>query len=175
VLARRPRTASQVGRAANAKGKTAERELLAMLRPLVERAYETMAKHGYNVGPPPRLQRNTLQADKGGADAIGLPWLALEIKNCEVQPLHKWWQQCVKQAEDMVLFSKYDSLDRVVPVLIYKRNSVPWRVRMRGQLPVDSGPNHVHAIIDTDLPTFLQWFERRCMYEAYRALPNYPQ
>lgn len=104
------------------KGKRGEQEVCKLLQPTVDAVYARMRREHptMGVGETPKLQRNALQADGGGYDIVGLPWLALEVKCCETFEFAKWWQQTVKQAGA-----------NKVPVLVYRRNGYPWRVRMR--------------------------------------------
>lgn len=106
------------GRMSRNKGKRGEREVIALLQPVVTKAYK---RKGYPESEIPRLQRNTMQSDGGGFDIHGLEWLALEVKYQETLCLPAWWRQTCRQA-------KVSS--RLTPVLAYRRSREPWRFRM---------------------------------------------
>ena len=95
------------------KGGRGEREIIALLQPIVDRVYRVAGKL------PPKLQRNSMQANGlGGCDVVGLDWLALEVKRCETLLLDQWWQQTISQAKQGAM-----------PVLCYRQSKQPWRVR----------------------------------------------
>lgn len=105
------------------KGKSAEREVIRLLQPVVNDAYVRLHVEqpalADMVGACPVLQRNTLQADDGGADLCGLAWMALEVKHQKTQAMNEWWRQCMRQAKP-----------GQTPVLWWKTNGKGWRVRM---------------------------------------------
>lgn len=131
------------------KGKRAEREIICLLQPIVNECFKMYGKKA------PFLQRNTLQSDTGGCDIAGLEWLALEVKHCEIFNLNAWWQQCVAQSEGHT--------EPKEPVLTYRRNNMPWRVRMRGV----AGRTEAHAfcLVDISLDAFLTYFRARLLHE----------
>ena len=106
------------------KGQRGEREVIKLIQPIVDRVCE-------EVGCIPiPLERNLIQAHKGGADLHGLDWLALEVKYQETENLTAWWRQCVEQAKE-----------HQTPILFYRRNFVrEWRVKMYGHLLIPDGP-----------------------------------
>lgn len=124
------------------KGKRAEREVVNMLQPVLDAAYRDAVN---DVAPI--LQRNTLQSDRGGYDIVGLDWLALEVKHHEtVTPslVDKWWLQCSEQAHGKV------------GVLFYRKNGVPFRIRLRAGIALDESRVAIHSgVIDVDEETFL--------------------
>lgn len=92
------------------KGASAERELANVLQLAVDAAL-----------PPSKaikIKRNLEQYQEGGDDLMGLPFLAIEVKRCEKLQIGSWWQQCLDQAKGRI------------PVLAYRQNNKPWRVRM---------------------------------------------
>lgn len=99
------------------KGKRAEREVVKLLQPVVDDAYQ---RKGYE---PPLLQRNLMQSHTGGYDIAGLEWLALEVKHHQKPQVKQWWEQTLGQASD-----------EQEPILIYKVTGGKWRVRMHAQL-----------------------------------------
>lgn len=134
------------GKSGQDKGKRGEREVIALLQPVVNEVYEA---HDMDA---PRLQRNTLQSDKGGQDIVGLDWLAPEVKWCEQLQVYQWWQQTLRQAGA-----------GKVPVLFYKRNKVDWKVRMYGRLGMPTCERLVPVTVD--LLDFLDWFRARLVQE----------
>lgn len=104
------------GKMSRNKGKRGEREIIALLQPVVSEVYTA---HGLE---PPVLKRNTMQSDGGGFDIHGLEWCALEVKRQETLCLPAWWRQTLRQAGPGTL-----------PVLAYRQSREPWRVRV----PVD--------------------------------------
>lgn len=95
------------------KGKQGEREVVKLLQPVVDEVYEEFGL------TPIRLERNLVQTRNGGYDVIGLDWLALEIKRQETLHVDKWWKQTLSQCGE-----------GQEPVLMYRRNRKPWRIRL---------------------------------------------
>jgi len=91
-----------------------------------------------------------------GQDITGLEWLSLEVKHRETLQVDKWWEQTTEQA-------KRRNGEGVTPVLIYKRNHVPWRVRMPGY--ASSEVQHP-CIVDISFEDFQYWFYHRAV-KAY--------
>lgn len=128
------------GRFSKSKGKRAEREAVKLLQPRVERLYASLGVSA------PQLERNLLQANKGGYDLLGLDWLAVEIKRQETVQLKTWWAQTVQQAAGTR-----------EAVLLYKTNRSPWRALVQNYLVV--GALHLPAVVELDETTFLDWFD----------------
>lgn len=128
------------------KGKKGEREVIAILQPVVNDIFELFATDA------PRLQRNQLQSDGGGSDIAGLAWMALEVKYQEGQSTNSWWHQCLKQA----------GKDKT-PILFFRRNNMPWRVRMLGMLGTPSAGLTVPVTVELD--AFLAWFRIKLTQE----------
>ncbi len=151
------RSKSQCGSHSRSKGQRGERAAIDWLQPICDQVLDTLcATHGlhHNVTAP-LLQRNTIQSDRGGFDVVGLPWLALEVKNYETDApaqIEGWWKQAYGQAGP----------DQV-PVLLYKRNHRPFRARMPGGWGRDfcwvSGP------VDIDADQFEEWFRKKLRAE----------
>ena len=104
------------------KGASAEREVIAIIQPVVDTACKFIGK------PAPKLQRNLEQTRSGGCDIVGLKWLAIEVKRQERLSITKWWDQAVSQA-----FT-------AEPVLIYRQSRQPWRVRCLVRLGAECVP-----------------------------------
>jgi hypothetical protein len=133
------------------KGKRGERGVIGLLLPVVIEVYEAAGME------PPELKRNTLQADRGGSDIAGLPWLAIEVKNQEANSLGAWWAQTVAQA-------KADQ----IPVLFYKRNNVAWRVKMFASL--GGAATGITVAVTVDVADFLRWFRVRLTQQLASAM-----
>lgn len=121
------------GKTSRNKGQRGEREVIAILQPIVNRVYAD-----YNIVAPV-LQRNLMQTMEGGCDIIGLDDFAIEVKRCETFCIPSWWRQTLKQ-------TKKDQ----IPVLFYRKNWSGWRVKHKtGDMIFDTGT----------LKIFLEWFE----------------
>lgn len=124
------------------KGKRGEREVVKLLQPIVDKVF---GDRGLEV---PVLYRNQNQSFQGGYDIDGIDWIALEVKFQETMQINKWWEQTVRQ-----------SSGGQVPVLIYRKTRMKWRVMMFGYL--DCGGVRVKAPVDIALESFLVYFETR--------------
>lgn len=137
---------SKRARSSRNKGKNGEREIIALLQPVVNEVYVAHEME------PPRLQRNLLQADLGGCDVHGLDWFAPEVKFHETSYAPAWWAQAVKQAGS-----------RRVPVLFYRRSRIDWQVRM--YVTLCQGCTVAATV---DVPAFLKWFRLALTVEVHR-------
>lgn len=131
------------------KGANAEREVITILQPIINKCYE---RFDGSLGDAPLLQRNALQSHTGGFDVVGLDWLALEVKRQETLNLTAWWRQTVKQSGKNRL-----------PVLIYRQSRRPWRVQM--PMHVAIGQGKFTCCADISIENFLDYFEQRLMSE----------
>jgi hypothetical protein len=107
---------SKRGRSSRRRGQVGEREFLKLLQSL-------LADRGLSL----TLQRNYDQTAVGGADCVGIPELAIEVKRHETLSIPGWWRQAINQA---------DKLGRI-PVLAYRQNRHPWTIL----LPASLAPN----------------------------------
>jgi hypothetical protein len=124
-----------------AKGKRAESEVRVILQSVVNRVCRDL---GIEAGDErrPLMQRNTLQSHAGGADIIGIDFMALEVKYCETFAIPAWWRQTLRQTKT-----------GQVPVLMYRRSRVPWTIML------DEGD----GVQTIDLPTFERWVAQRLL------------
>lgn len=129
-----------MGKMARDKGARGEREIIDILQPIVDTAYK-----GTNCAPPQLKRTSSMQADGGGCDVHGLPWLALEVKRCETLHVEAWWRQCLSQ-------TKPDQL----PALCYRQNHGQWRVHTWVQAAIGVVP--VPLTVDIAMPDFLTYF-----------------
>ena len=95
------------------KGKEGEREVRTMFK---------NALHGYM--DTDLIQRNHQQAERGGADLVGVPMLAVEIKRVKkinwAGGLDTWWAQACEQAEKV----------NREPCLVFRENFGKWFVML---------------------------------------------
>jgi len=124
------------------KGKSAEREVVNILKPIIAEEY---ARAGL---PPVDIKRNLSQTQNGGYDIEGIGWLALEVKRQESLNLNGWWKQAVEQTGE-----------NQTTVLIYRQNNKPWSVQMMGAFGTDSFD--IMARADISLNSFLHYFKYR--------------
>ncbi len=129
------------GKSSRDKGMRAERAIIGLLQPCVDRAYV-----GSRVAPAPTLERNLEQSRAGGCDIIGLPWIAIEVKHQETLKINTWWLQTVSQARK----------NNAIPCLIYKQNRVPYKVMIELEII-----KNVIVPVTLELIPFLQWFEAK--------------
>ncbi len=122
------------------KGKSGEREVVNLLKPVVNKVYEERGLE------PPVLFRDTNQSAKGGYDIGGIDWLALEVKRQEVLCINKWWEQTVRQAGP-----------GQIPVLFYRQSRKPWRVVTQGYLEARRGA--VGLRVELSSGEWLGWLE----------------
>ncbi len=141
------------------KGQRAEREVAKLLQPVVIAAWNELGR----VGTAPSLERNLMQAHKGGHDLLGLDWLALEVKHQEQFVIASWWRQTKEQADK----ARQQMLVEVEPVLFYRKNNVGWRVIMFGYLDVRDG-GRVRCPVNIDTEAFLVWFKLRLKKELLK-------
>lgn len=134
------------GKTSRNKGQRGEREVIKLLQPIVDKVCEEFGRETI------RLQRNLMQSDSGGYDISNCANFALEIKFQETFNLNNWWAQTIAQASAEQL-----------PVLIYRKSRVPWRVRTFGSL-VWKG-KATSSVVDIALEDFLVYFELMCREE----------
>lgn len=162
------------------KGMGGEYEVRDMLQAVVDEVYrEFNEKERLRLPdekPPklldiPVLKRNLEQTREGGSDIIGLDWAAIEVKRQETEKVEQWWRQTKAAAvlldeEGNVVPGEY----RKEPILIWRKNHMPWEARMLGYLAVagDTKNGRVRSSVDINLPAFLAYFKLR----VQMGLPN---
>lgn len=130
------------------KGKRAEREVIKLLTPVLEKVY---AEAG--IEDIPMLQRNTLQSDKGGYDIVGLDWLAIEVKHQESLAVNLWWKQTIDQAKT-----------GQQATLFYRKNNVKWQVVVMTFICTGDGYMPIRSTLKVE--DYLKYFERRLRWEV---------
>lgn len=120
------------GRKSRNKGATAEREVISLLQPIVDKAY-------LDQDHTPTLKRNLMQYLEGGSDIIGIDSLSIEVKRCERLSVNSWWRQTLSQTKP-----------NQIPVLFFRQSFKPWTIATI--LPGQKAVTHMA------LPRFLDWF-----------------
>jgi len=97
------------------------------------------------------VQRNQNQTAVGGCDLTNTFGIAIEVKRQEQLAINTWWEQTKKSAEK----------NNELPVLIFRQNNKPWRIRTYGFLHApgtNGGWTSVQAVVEIDEATFKSWF-----------------
>lgn len=128
------------------KGQRGEREVIALLQPVLDEVYASVGLES------PALARNLMQSHKGGCDLAGLDWLAIEVKYQEAGNMGSWWDQTKRQA----------GKDRE-GVLFYRKNHAKWKVKMFGFLV--AGGQRVRAPVVIEVEAFLAYLRIRLLKE----------
>jgi hypothetical protein len=137
------------------KGQNAERDVCKILQPIIDEVWAYC-----KVEKIPQLCRNLQQTQDGGHDLSGLDWISIEVKHhAQANPsqLREWWGQTLRQAGD--------SLE---PVLFYRSNGQPFRVRMMQWW--QAGPVSGKLLVDIELADFVKWFRWRVYHELIKCL-----
>jgi hypothetical protein len=136
------------------KGKSGEREVATMLNAIVVEVMTAMAYPAEAIAAATKtVQRNQNQTAVGGCDLTNVFGMAVEVKLQEQLAIPAWWRQTVAAAER----------NNELPVLIYRQNRKPWRVRTYAWLALPgSSPgawNRQQMIVaEFDVDTFKGWF-----------------
>jgi hypothetical protein len=126
------------------KGYRGEKEVLTLLEEIVKEEYNRAG-----MGAP------ELARSPNGRDIRGISWIGIEVKYRESMQMDQWWTQC-----------KVNTPAGAEPVLIWRANYQPWRVRMFGFL--DSKSARVRTPVDIGVEPFLIWFRERLKHELKR-------
>lgn len=134
-----------------AKGQTGEREVADMLNGAILRATGTWGD----------FKRNLQQTQDGGFDLFSelFPYFAFEVKRVENLThglLESFWQQALRQSTAVNTMTSRGRAS-YLPVLIYRRNRNPWRVRTYGTLCWEGAP----IVVDVTVDDFIAWFEHQ--------------
>lgn len=130
------------------KGASGEREIADTLNFLI---YRAMQRLGYPeaecLKAMSTVQRNQNQSAVGGNDLSNVLGLSIEVKRQETLAIPEWWRQCLKAAER----------NNEVPVLIYRQNRKPWKVRtyLWANLP---GGRQTQVVGEMEFENFKNWF-----------------
>jgi hypothetical protein len=148
----REESGDMAGRASRNKGAGGEREVIAILQPIVDRACDTCGHVKF------KLRRNYAQRYEAKLyDVEGLPWMALEVKRQEnISGIGGWWKQ-----------TKAATRVGQIPVLIYRQNNQKWKVRTRVPLRVTAN-RWVTATVTMEIDQWLVWLEQKIISEISR-------
>mgnify|MGYP006891894354 FL=1 len=127
------------------KGMRGEYEAAAILQTVKDEVAEKLGKLELST----RIVRNLEQTRSGGFDLTGTFNYAVEVKFQEQFALNDWWHQAVTQCPD-----------HMIPVLMYRKAGVKFRVRMFTYALV--GTRRVRVLSDMDLISFLTIFRLHC-------------
>ena len=127
------------------KGMRGEYEVAALLQNIKDEVAEAFGKLEFST----KVVRNLEQTRGGGFDLTGAFNYAVEVKFQEQFSLVDWWHQAVTQAPE-----------GMIPVLIYRKANVKFRVRLFTYAIV--GDRRVKVLSDIDIGSFLTIFRLHC-------------
>jgi hypothetical protein len=134
------------------KGAEGERQVYKMLNDIIVEVMAAMAFPAEDIEKAKTMvQRNQNQSAVGGNDLTNTFGMSIEVKRQEQLSVNTWWEQCKKAAEK----------NNELPVLMYRQNRKPWRIRTYTFLHVpskDGGWGSVQAVAEFDEATFKSWF-----------------
>jgi hypothetical protein len=150
--AHRKAQASHRGKHASAKGAQGERDVLNQFRDCMRAVEAELTERGLvfvarsDFATRKRLERGTSNRDIGN-----IPIISIEVKRNENLNIKAAWEQAVRQADNNLL-----------PVLVYRYNREPWRVRTWGALTHYDGSGAVvhYAVSEVSLVDFLAYFAK---------------
>lgn len=132
------------------KGANGEREIVDILNFEIYSALKELEFPEYECLKGMRtVQRNQNQSAVGGNDLSNCLGLSIEIKRQEDLSVGSWWAQCLAAAQR----------NNEMPVLMYKQNRKPWRIRTFGWVNLPDS-THLQAIVEFDIDTFKSWFRK---------------
>lgn len=135
------------------KGAEGEREVYRMLNTIIAGVMTDMDFPAEEIEKArTMIQRNQNQSAVGGNDLTNTFGMSIEIKRQEQLSVNTWWEQCKKAAEK----------NNDLPVLMFRQNHKPWRIRTYGFLHTPGttgGWSSVQAVCDFDVETFKTWFK----------------
>lgn len=140
------------GRASSRKGAQGERDVLNSFRDAMREVEAALVAEGVpfvarsDFATRKRLERGTSSRDIGN-----VPIISIEVKRNEKLNVNAAWEQAMRQADGGLL-----------PVLVYRYNREPWRVRTWGALTSYDGTGTVvsYAVSEVSLVDFLSYFAK---------------
>jgi hypothetical protein len=134
------------------KGAEGERQVIKILTPIIQDVMREMEFPEEKIAAATKMvQRNQNQSAVGGNDLSNTFGMSIEVKRQEQLSVGTWWAQCEAAA----------ARNNELPVLFYRQNNKPWRIRTLGFLhaPADKGGwTSVRAQVEFDEATFKRWF-----------------
>lgn len=143
---------SRRARSSSAKGANGERDVLNAFREAMRAVEAELEGIGLKVvarsefATRKRLERGTSSRDIGN-----IPIISIEVKRQEKLNLPKAWEQTLRQATGGLL-----------PVLVYRYNREPWRVRTYVGLTSADGTGRIvqYVVAEVTLVDFLPYFSK---------------
>ena len=134
------------------KGAEGERQVYKMLNQIIVEVMTGLAFPPDEIEKAKNMvQRNQNQTAVGGCDLTNTFGMAIEVKRQETLSIPEWWRQTTKSAEK----------NNEIPVLMFRQNNKPWRIRTYGFLHApgsNGGWSSVQAVVEIDEATFKTWF-----------------
>jgi hypothetical protein len=136
------------------KGAEGEREVARLLNSILVEVMTAMAFPADQIELAEKsIQRNQNQSAVGGCDLTNVLGMAVEVKRQEQLSVGTWWTQCVAAA----------TRNNELPVLMYRQNRKPWRVRTYAWLALpgaDPGAwsRQKMIVAEFDMEAFKEWF-----------------
>lgn len=134
------------------KGAEGERQVYKMLNDIIVEVMRAANYPDDEIAKAQNMvQRNQNQSAVGGNDLTNTFGMSIEVKRQEQLSIGTWWAQCVAAADR----------NKELPVLIFKQNRKPWRIRTYGfmHIPAKDGTwGSQQAIVEIDEATFKNWF-----------------
>lgn len=152
VEAHRKAQASHRGKHASAKGAQGERDVLNAFRDIMRNVEDELKDQGHTfVARSDFATRKRLERGTSNRDIGNIPIISIEVKRNENLNVKAAWEQSVRQADGGLL-----------PVLVYRYNREPWRVRTWAALTHYDGSGRVvhYAVSEVALVDFLPYFAK---------------
>lgn len=134
------------------KGAEGERQVIKILTPIIVDVMRKLNCPDEEVEKALKMvQRNQNQSAVGGNDLSNTFGLSIEVKRQEALSVGTWWAQCCAAAER----------NNELPVLIYRQNNKPWKIRTFAWLTIPSdngGWAYQRTIAEFGLDEFKAWF-----------------
>lgn len=136
------------------KGAEGERQVAKILNSIIQSVMEQLEYPEEEIeAAKTAVQRNQNQSAVGGNDLSNTFGMSIEVKRQEQLAVNTWWKQTLEAA----------NRNNELPVLIYRQNRKPWRIRTFAYLHVPSeavsgGWANTQAVVEFDEKQFKSWF-----------------
>lgn len=140
------------GRASSRKGAQGERDVLNAFRDIMRNVEADLVSEGVTfVARSDFATRKRLERGTSSRDIGNIPIISIEVKRNETLNVNAAWEQATRQADGGLL-----------PVLVYKFNREPWRVRTWGALTSYDRTGKVvsYVVSEVSLVDFLSYFAK---------------
>lgn len=143
----RNRSRSSIARQNSRKGADGEREVLNAFRDVMRNVEEQLTAKGLTfVARSDFTTRKRIEKGTSNRDLGNIPLISIEVKRHEKLNIAKAWEQAVRQAESLL------------PVLVYRSNNRPWKVRTTAALIYPNGVSCRFVVAEVSLSDFLGYF-----------------